>query len=50
MMTQSRCFPRFAAFDTFLLDLYRHRAQEQTVADLYPRILDWFAAENLASR
>jgi hypothetical protein len=42
MMTRSRGFPGFAAFDAFLVDLYRHRAPGQTVADLYPRIFEWF--------
>lgn len=47
MMTGPRGFRQFAEFDTFLLDLYRHRAPGQTVADLYPQIIDWFAAHNV---
>lgn len=43
MMTGPRGFRQFEAFDAFLLDLYRHRAPGQTVADLYPRIIAWFA-------
>lgn len=46
MMTQSRGFPRFAAFDAHLIELYRNRPPGTTVADLYPRILEWFEAEN----
>lgn len=46
MMTQNRGFPRFAAFDAFLLDLYRHRRPGQTIADLYPQIIAWFEKEN----
>jgi len=46
MMTQSRGFPRFAAFDAFLLELYRHRKPDETVADLYPQIIDGFEKEN----
>lgn len=42
MMVQSRGFRRFREFDTFLIDLYRHRPPGSTVADLYPQILDWF--------
>jgi len=42
MMTRSRGFPRFAEFDAFLVDLYRHRAPGETVASLYPRIFEWF--------
>jgi len=49
MMTARRGFPRFAAFDTFLVDLYRHREPGQTVADLYPRIIEWFERENAAA-
>ena len=40
LMTNSRGFPQFAAFDSFLVDLYRHRQSGQTVADFYPRIID----------
>jgi len=46
MMTRRRGFPRFAAFDAFLVDLYNHRKPGQSIADLYPRIIDWFEAEN----
>ncbi len=46
MMTQNRGFPRFAAFDAFLLDLYRHRQPDETVADLYPQIIAWLEKEN----
>jgi hypothetical protein len=48
MMTQRRGFPRFAAFDAFLVDLYRHRAPGTTVAQLYPRIIEWFEKETAA--
>ena len=46
MMTERRGFPQFTAFDAFLVDAYRHREKGQTVADLYPRIIAWFAARN----
>jgi hypothetical protein len=49
MMTQRRGFPRFAAFDSFLVDLYHNRQPGQTVADLYPQIIGWFAEENAAA-
>lgn len=46
MMVNGRGFPEFAAFDAFLVDLYRNRSPGQTVADLYPRIIEWFESEN----
>lgn len=46
MMTERRGFPQFAAFDKFLVDLYRNRKTGQTVADLYLRIIEWFEKEN----
>jgi hypothetical protein len=48
-MTRGRGFPQFAAFDAFLIDLYRHRKAGQTVADLYPRIIEWFEKRNAAA-
>ena len=49
MMTRRRGFPRFAAFDAFLVDLYGHRKPGQSIADLYPQIIEWFEAENAVS-
>jgi hypothetical protein len=49
MMTRTRGFPRFTAFDAFLVRLYRGRAPGQMVADLYPRIIEWFEMENAAA-
>jgi len=49
MMTLRRGFPQFEAFDAFLVDLYRGRAAGETIADLYPRILDWFEGRNAAA-
>jgi hypothetical protein len=46
MMTERRGFPQFAAFDKMLVDLYRNRKSGQTVADLYPQIIEWFEQEN----
>jgi len=46
MMTERRGFPQFKALDTFLLDLYRNRKPGQTVADLYPQIIEWFEKNN----
>ncbi len=36
-----RGFLQFAAFDAFLVELYRGR-EERTIADLYPQIIAWF--------
>jgi hypothetical protein len=42
MMVERRGFPRFKEFDAFLMDLYRARKPSQTIADLYPQIIEWF--------
>jgi hypothetical protein len=49
MMTTGRGFPRFAAFDAFLLDLYRNRPPGRPLADLFPQIIAWFEKENAGS-
>ena len=46
MMTKGRGFPQFEAFDKFLVDLYRNRKTNQTLADLYPQIIEWFEKQN----
>lgn len=46
MMTERRGFPMFAAFDKFLVNLYRNRPSGSTVADLYPQIIAWFERNN----
>ena len=46
MMTQRRGFPQFAKFDAFLIDLYKNRRPGETLADLYPQIIDWFERNN----
>lgn len=49
MMVKGRGFPQFAAFDQFLVNLYRNRKPEQTIADLYPQIIEWFEKNNQPS-
>jgi hypothetical protein len=46
MMTERRGFPQFAKLDKFLIDLYRNRRPGQTLADLYPQIIEWFERNN----
>ena len=46
MMTKGRGFPQFAAFDAFLVELYRRRTPGTTVADLYPQVIAWFEERN----
>ena len=46
MMTERRGFPQFGAFDRFLVSAYRNRKSGQTVADLYPQIIEWFEKNN----
>lgn len=40
-MTESRGFQQFKAFNQELLRLYKNRKRGQTVADLYPDIINW---------
>ncbi len=42
MMEKSRGFSHFAAFNQMLVNAYKNRKPEQTVADLYPQIIAWF--------
>lgn len=44
-MTGSRGFQKFREFNQELLRLYKNRKADQTVADLYPVIIDWAAGE-----
>lgn len=46
MMTKRRGFPQFEKFDKFLIDLYKNRRAGQTLADLYPQIIEWFEQNN----
>jgi len=46
MMTRRRGFPQFAALDKFLIDLYKNRRANETLADLYPQIIEWFEKNN----
>lgn len=46
MMTKRRGFPQFAEFDKFILKLYRTRKTDQTLADLYPQVIEWFKKNN----
>jgi hypothetical protein len=46
MMTKRRGFPQFEAFDKFLVALYRNRSPGQSLADLYPQIIEWFEKNN----
>ncbi|MFD2935826.1 DUF4932 domain-containing protein [Spirosoma flavum] len=44
-MVDNRGFRRFKEFDQELLQLYKNRKPGQTVADLYPAIIDWSAKQ-----
>ncbi len=37
-----RGFTQFPAFQEFIVELYRNRGREETLSDLYPKIIDWF--------
>ena len=43
-MVERRGFRKFAEFNAFLVNLYANRAQGQSISDLYPTIIAWFAA------
>lgn len=49
MMVNSRGFRQFVPFNAFLVDAYVNRAPGQTLADLYPAIIAWFAAQDRAA-
>jgi hypothetical protein len=46
MMVERRGFLQFEAFDKFLVNSYRSRKSGQTIADLYPQIIEWFEKNN----
>jgi hypothetical protein len=46
MMVNNRGFKQFVPFNAFLVNAYANRAEGETLADLYPRIIAWFAAQS----
>ncbi|WP_169704739.1 DUF4932 domain-containing protein [Runella slithyformis] len=40
-MVNGRGFHRFREFNQFVLNCYKNRAPNQTVADLYPAVIEW---------
>lgn len=46
MMTKGRGFPMYAEFSRFLVDRHRSRKPGESLADLYPEIIEWFEARN----
>ena len=49
MMVNNRGFRQFVPFNAFLVNAYANRAPGQTLADLYPEIIAWFAAQSAAA-
>ena len=45
-MVRGRKFIKFNEFNQFLVSIYRNKNEGETVADLYPQIIDWFAINN----
>ena len=41
----NRGFPKFPAFNAELLRLYKARKPGESVADLYPAVLNWVASQ-----
>lgn len=41
-MVEGRGFKKFAEFDQYLIQIYKNREKGQIVADLYPKIVQWF--------
>ncbi len=41
LMTERRHYIKFAQFNEKLAELYKSKAADETVADLYPKILEW---------
>lgn len=44
-MVKRRGFYRFADFNRYLIGLYQTRKSGDTIADLYPQIVDWFVRQ-----
>ena len=42
MMVKNRGFIKFAEFNQFLVKLYQERKNDKSLADMYPKIIDWF--------
>jgi hypothetical protein len=49
MMVNNRGFNQFVPFNEFLVNAYANRAEGETLADLYPDIIAWFAAQSAAA-
>jgi hypothetical protein len=49
IMVADRGFLKFPELERFVLDLYASRQPGQTLADLYPEIITWFAAQTQAA-
>jgi hypothetical protein len=45
MGVKNRGFVRVDVLSDFLVDAYQNRGDEQTIADLYPSIVEWFAEQ-----
>ncbi len=45
-MQENRGFKQFKSFNHFLIDLYKNKQTNTTVADLYPTIVNWFKVNN----
>lgn len=41
-MTNGRGFLKFKEFDMYLINLYKSKKQNETITDLYPKIINWF--------
>jgi hypothetical protein len=50
IMVADRGFLKFPELERFVLDLYASRQPGQTLADLYPEIITWFAAQTQAAQ
>lgn len=48
MDDRGRGFSRFPGFSAFLVEIYRARPDGATIADLYPALIQWFAASEAA--
>jgi len=45
-MVRGRSFSKFREFNRFLMEIYRNRGDETTIAALYPQIIEWFEKTN----
>jgi len=45
-MENRRGFIKFREFEDYLINIYKNRADNEKIEDLYPQIIDWISKNN----